>query len=123
MKHEIHRTIRAIALALLVFILIGFVFALVVPKAVICEQNECGICPKVDEREGITQDELLCNKCSVTYNVFLTGVLNVQKKCNAQEDTLCEDGNWVGTRLVVYDNEDCHYMIQSPLLEFPKVTI
>jgi len=99
---------KIIGIVLGILILLGFIIPFILNILEGCS-SACTLlscpCTNFEEEDGAGRYERPCNTCQKTQRVFLMGLINVARKCSAQEIILCENGKNVDKRIGPYNCE------------------
>ncbi len=83
-------TLKLVILVIIMGFILAFFINMVFSKGLSCSASGC-LCPRT---EGYIEHP--CSKCTSSDYVFVLGILNVKRDCQADEITFCENGISVG---------------------------
>ena len=89
-----------------IIVILGFVIGGLWPESsALCTEMLC-ICDKSQ-----SDKEIPCNSCAVVDPIFITGIFNIVRECGGREIIICENYQYVRTRLDI-DSSSCNYEIR-----------
>ncbi len=90
--------VKLIIIIIISVFALGFIIGFVMPTNQACTKRGCP-CENVS-------GERPCNSCSISNQVFTTGILNVIQQCGASEIVTCENNTQIDTRIDL-ENKQC----------------